>query len=55
MSVQADLTTAHRLIMQAAEGPSMALLRNKGNRSLLAASVKKLRAAADLIEGVIGK
>lgn len=50
--IRAKLETAHRLIMQAAEGPSLAILRNKGNRALLKDSVVKLRAAADIIEEI---
>ena len=46
------LATAHRLIMESAEGPSLALLRGKAKRSQLADSLRKLRHAIELIEEV---
>lgn len=54
MSIKTDLEQAHRLVMQAAEGPAMGLLRGKGNRAELTESVRKLRLAVDIIEGIIG-
>ena len=51
--VNQDLNVAHRLIMEAAEGPSEALLRGKASRGKLSSSATKLRHALELIEGVI--
>ena len=48
-----DLTHAHRLIMEAAQGPSEALLRGKASRAKLAESAANLRHALTLIDGVL--
>ena len=50
---QRKLTTAHRYIMEAGEGPSMALIKGKASRSALDRSARKLRMALSLIEEVI--
>ena len=53
MNAMAKLERAHKLIMQAAAGPSLALVKGKGKRSELAESVTKLREAADILEGMV--
>ena len=52
-NINHDLNAAHRLIMEAAEGPSEALLHGKASRAKLASSAAKLRHALQLIEGVL--
>ena len=54
MSVKSDLERAHLLIMQAGEGPGLALIKNKANRAMLLESVRKLKLAIDIIERVLG-
>lgn len=48
------LALAHRLIMQAAAGPSLALVKNKGNRTALRESIELLKSATSIIEGIVG-
>lgn len=52
-NINHDLTVAHRLIMEASEGPSEALLRGKASRAKLSSSAAKLRHALQLIESAL--
>ena len=52
---QRTLAEAHRAIMQAATGPSEALLRGRASRAILVESVKQLKFATQLLEEVIGE
>jgi hypothetical protein len=54
MSTKAKLEQAHLLIMQAANGPSLALVKGVASKAALVESLGKLRAATDIIEGLIG-
>lgn len=53
ITAEGKLAIAHRMIMQSAEGPSLALLRGKAKRSELAETLRKLRHAIKLIEEVV--
>jgi hypothetical protein len=53
MSTPAKLEAAHKLIMQSAIGPSEALIRKKGSRAQLQQSVDKMKAAIEILEGII--
>lgn len=50
---ESKLVAAHRLICEACNGPSMALLKGKAKRPELQESIKKLRMAISLMEEVL--
>ena len=54
-TLQTRLAEAHYAIMQAARGPSEALVRGRASRALLVESVKELEFATRLLKEIIGE